>query len=426
MSEAAPSSARPFGRFERTLAWRYLRARREHGGASLISVISFVGIALAVAALIVTMSIMGGFRTTLINALVGGEEHVTVYIGDRATEDEALAFAEQVKTLSGIRSVSPILQTEVLVSANGAQTGARVRGVRPEDLAHYPTLTLDPDNGYGEGRNGGDTVLVGRFLAQRLGLIVGSRVTIFGAEGAATPVGSTGGRRKEYRVGGLIETGSVDLDSLYIFMPFEQAQLFFNQRGEVERLDVRLNDIYATQPAMTAIFGIAPFPIGLEDWQRRNGSFLGALRTERGVMRLIMLILITITALNIITGVVMLVKNKTRDIAILRTIGAGRNAILRIFVMIGATLGFAGALTGLSLGVLVVLNIDSVEWFLNTVTGAEIFPADIYRLDGLPAELDWAEALFTTAWAVTMSVLVALFPARAAARMDPVEALRFE
>ncbi|MEL6324484.1 MAG: ABC transporter permease [Pseudomonadota bacterium] len=420
------TTAQPFGRFERTLAWRYLRARREHGGASLISIISFVGIALAVAALIVTMSIMGGFRTTLINALVGGEEHVAVYIGDRASQDEALDIADIIREIDGIRSVSPSLQAEVLVAANGAQTGARVRGVRPEDLATYPSLDTSGFVGYGEGRFGGDTVLVGRFLANRLGLILGSRITIFGAAGAATPFGSTGGRKKEYRVGGLIDTGSVDLDSLYIFMPFEQAQLFFNEREQVQRLDVRLDDIYQSKEMMTEILRRLPLPASLDDWQQRNGSFLGALRTERGVMRLIMLILITITALNIITGVVMLVKNKTRDIAILRTIGTSRNAVLRIFVMIGATLGFAGALTGLALGVLIVVNIDSVEWFLNTVTGTEIFPADIYRLDGLPAELDWREALFTTAWAVAMSVLVTLFPARAAARMDPVEALRFE
>ncbi|MEO1475758.1 MAG: ABC transporter permease [Pseudomonadota bacterium] len=426
MSDAANVASSPFGRFERSLSWRYLRARREHGGASLISVISFVGIALAVAALIVTMSIMGGFRTTLINALVGGEEHIAIYIGDRATEEDALAFAETVRGLNGVRTVAPSLQAEVLVEGYGAQTGARVRGVRPEDLANYPALDLTTFTGYGEGRNGGNTVLVGKYLARRLGLIKGSPITIFGAQGPATPFGSAPGRKKEYVVGGFIDTGSVDLDNLYIFMPFDQAQLFFNEREQIQRLDVRIDDIYQSPEIMQQIFPLRTGPFGIDDWQQRNGSYLSALGTERGLMRLIMLILITITSLNIITGVVMLVKNKTRDIAILRTIGAGRNAIMRVFIMIGATLGLMGALTGLALGVLIVLNIDAVEAFLDFATGTTLFPADVYKLDGLPAELDWREAIFTTLWAVAMSILVTIWPARAAARMDPVEALRFE
>jgi len=385
-----------------------------------------VGIALAVAALIVTMSIMGGFRTTLINALVGGEEHIAIYIGDRATEEDALAFAETVRGLNGVRTVAPSLQAEVLVEGYGAQTGARVRGVRPEDLANYPALDLTTFTGYGEGRNGGNTVLVGKYLARRLGLIKGSPITIFGAQGPATPFGSAPGRKKEYVVGGFIDTGSVDLDNLYIFMPFDQAQLFFNEREQIQRLDVRIDDIYQSPEIMQQIFPLRTGPFGIDDWQQRNGSYLSALGTERGLMRLIMLILITITSLNIITGVVMLVKNKTRDIAILRTIGAGRNAIMRVFIMIGATLGLMGALTGLALGVLIVLNIDAVEAFLDFATGTTLFPADVYKLDGLPAELDWREAIFTTLWAVAMSILVTIWPARAAARMDPVEALRFE
>ncbi|MEM7006375.1 MAG: ABC transporter permease [Pseudomonadota bacterium] len=426
MSDVPMVASRPFGRFERSLSWRYLRARREHGGVSLVSIISFVGIALAVAALIVTMSIMGGFRSTLINALVGGEEHIAIYVGERASEEGALDFAEIVRGIDGVRTVAPSLQAEVLVEGYGATTGARIRGVRSEDLANYPALDLESFTGYGEGRNGGNTVLVGKYLARRLGLIKGSPITIFGAQGPATPFGSAPGRKKEYVVGGLIDTGSVDLDNLYIFMPFNQAQIFFNERDQVQRLDVRIDDIYDSPEIMRKIFPLRTGPFGMDDWQQRNGSYLGALGTERRLMGMIMLILITITSLNIITGVVMLVKNKTRDIAILRTIGAGRNAIMRVFIMIGATLGFAGAVTGLLVGVLIVLNIDAVEAFLDFATGTTLFPADVYKLDGLPAEINWLEAIGTTAWAVTMSILVTIWPARAAARMDPVEALRFE
>ncbi|MEL7452120.1 MAG: ABC transporter permease [Pseudomonadota bacterium] len=424
MSDLAGSASRPFGRFERSLAWRYLRARREHGGASLISIISFVGIALAVAALIVTMSLMSGFRTTLVTSLIGGQGHVFILTGD-VSQDEALAVADTVRGLDGISSVNPILEGQVLASANERQTGASVRGVRPQDLGIFPRLDEKDTEGFGEGRFGGNRVIVGSRLAARLGIGVGSRVTLISAASQATAFGPKL-NNKDYVVAGTLKTGSVDLDTIYIFMPFEQAQLFFNERDRVQVLDVRLDDYRATDQAKKAIEEATGRRFFLDDWKRRNAQYLGALQTERGVMRIIMLVLITITSLNIITGVVMLVKNKTRDIAILRTIGAGRNAILRVFLMIGGTLGFTGALTGLALGTLMIVNIDGVEGFLNGVTGSEIFPAEVYGLEGLPAELNWGEALFTTAWAVAMSVLVTIFPARAAARMDPVDALRFE
>ena len=423
MSEAL-STGKPFGRFERSLAWRYLRAKREHGGASLIAIISFVGIALAVAALIVTVSLMTGFRQTLVNSLIGGQGHIIVSTNDLPLEN-GLDLIEIINGLDGIESASPIIEEQVLVSAQSGQAGAAVRGVRPEDLSVYPSIEPGDIAGFGEGRKGGNTIIMGKALAARLGLGVGSRVTLLGAAGATTAFGSKP-TNKEYVIGGLLSTGSVELDSLYIFMPFEQAQLFFRHKGTVPLLDIRLDDYLATDVGKRAIAEATGNRFFLRDWKQHNAAFLGALQTESGVMRIIMLVLITITSLNIITGVVMLVKNKTRDIAILRTIGAGRGAVMRVFMTIGATLGFAGAMTGLVIGTLLVVNIDGVEWFLNTVTGGEVFPADVYGLEGLPAELDWATSLTTTAYAVVMSVLVSIPPARWAAKLDPVDALRFE
>ena len=417
-------SGRPFGRFERSLAWRYLRAKREHGGASMIAIISFVGIMLAVAALIVTMSLMTGFRQTLVNSLIGGQGHVIVSTHDLPQTD-ALELIDTINALDGISSASPIIEEQVLVSANGGQAGAAVRGVRPEDLSVYPSIAPEDTAGFGEGRKGGNTIIMGKALADRMGVGVGSRVTLLGAAGASTAFGSKP-TSKEYVVGGLLSTGSVDLDTLYVFMPFEQAQLFFRHKDRVPALDVRLDDYLATDEAKRAIADATGNRFYLRDWKQLNAAYLGALQNESGVMRIIMLVLITITSLNIITGVVMLVKNKTRDIAILRTIGTARSAIMRVFMMIGATLGFAGALTGMLVGILLVVNIDSVEWFLNTVTGAEIFPAEIYKVEGLPAVLDWGTALTTTAYAVVMAILVSIPPARWAAKLDPVDALRFE
>ena len=418
----------PFGTVERTLAWRYLRARRQHGGASLISIISFFGIMLAVMALIVIMSVMAGFRSTLLNALLGGQGHVFVQVQDYPADDVD-QLAQGILEVPGVVSASPIIEQQVLATTDYGRTGAIVRGVRAEDMDNLPYLegglAEAQAAGWGEGRNGGDVVMIGAFLASDLRIRPGDEITLIAPEGVAGPFGVTP-RSKTYTVGGTFTTGSVELDKLYILMPMQQSQLFFSKKGQYQLIDVRIDDPMRSEVAMRQINEATGGQYYLQDWKQQRASYFNALNVERGMMRVIMLILITITALNIITGVVMLVKNKTRDIAILRTIGTTRGAIMRIFIMIGAILGLMGALVGLTLGVLVVLNIDAVEDALSWVMRREIFAADVYGLDGLPAELDWGEALFTTLWAMSMSILVTLWPAWNAARLDPVEALRFE
>ncbi len=422
------ASAVPFGAVERTLAWRYLRARRAHGGVSLVSIISFVGIMLAVTALIVIMSVMSGFRSTLLNALLGGQGHVFVQVTDEPAAEIDL-IVRSLPQLEGIQAASPVIEEQVLASTDYAKIGAAVRGVRVEDLDHLPFFpggsAKASRDGFGQGRFGGDQIYVGRFLAADLGIAPGDRVTLIAPEGTKGPFGVTP-RRKAYTVADTFETGSVELDKLYMLMPMAQAQLFFNFSEGYEFIDVRLDDPMKTARARQAISQLIGNRFLLDDWQRQRAAYLGALNAERGMMRVIMLILITITALNIITGVVMLVKNKTRDIAILRTIGTSRGSVMRIFVMIGGLLGLAGALMGLLLGVTIVLNIGAVEDGISFILGRPIFPPDVYGLEGLPAELNWGEAIFTTLWAMAMSILVTLWPAWSAARLDPVEALRFE
>lgn len=425
---AAPAGrSSPFGRFERSLAWRYLRARRKDGGASLIAIISFTGIALAVTALIVTMSIMGGFRATLVKSLVGGKGHVLIGVG-QYPQDEVLALLDDLEAIDGIVSATPIVEGQVLAQGQRDTSGALVRGIRKDDLDVYPSLVDDAEaSGFGEGRKGGNKILVGKYLAEKLFFSpVGSDVTLISSASTPTVVGGTQARRKAYRAGATFQTGSVELDQIYIIMPLEQAQLFLGKKGRIDAIDIRLDDFEKTEEAIERLREILGQGIFITDWKSQNATYLGALQTERSVMRIILLVLITITSLNIITGVIMLVKNKARDIAILRTIGASRSAMMRVFMMIGASLGIAGALAGFAIGSAMIINISAIENGINLLIDGKVFPAEIYGLEGLPAELDLQEAIMTTAWAIMMSILVTIPPAWIAAKTDPVDALRFE
>ena len=437
---ASDKHTKPFGSFERSLAWRYLRARKEHGGVAMVAIISFIGIALAVAALIITMSIMSGFRTTLLDTLLGGKGEVYAFVEeyDNTQSDE---FAERIRGLEGVKSVHGMHEGQVLASSGNKSTGALVRLVRPADLDLY-RFVKDPEDrylaagtgedfravGFGEGRNGGNGIILGQYLASSLGVGKGSKVTLTSNARKTNPLGAPIPTNKAYTVIGIFRTGNVELDLGTIFMPLEQGELFFALNNGYTRLDIRLDDPMAVKAAREAINEELASSLLLDDWQEQRRSYLNALQIERTMMRLIMLVLITITALNIITGVVMLVKNKTRDVAILRTIGTSRGSVMRVFVMVGAVLGIAGALVGFLIGVAFVLNIGPIENFINWATpgDGEIFDAEVYGLDGLPAVLDWGEVLFTTGWAVAMSIVVTLWPAWRAAQMDPVDALRFE
>ena len=422
------SRATPFGHVERTLAWRYLRATRANGGVSVVSIVSFIGILLAVMALIVIMSVMSGFRATLLDAMLGGQGHVFVFTQDEPQEtiDE---LTLRIEALPEVDAAMPIIEQQVLATTDRRQSGAIVRGVRTEDLDNLPFLEGGADAarafGFGEGKNGGDTIMVGRFLAAELGLYPGDKLTLIAPNGIQGPFGVTP-RRKIYTVGRFFQTGSVELDQLYILMPLEQAQLFFGRKGVYDKIDLRIPEPMNTEPAEAAVQRAIDYQFPTQSWKVQREAYFNALNTERSMMMIIMLILIVITSLNIITGVVMLVKNKTSDIAILRTVGTSRGSIMRIFLMIGALLGLTGALLGAVLGVIMVMNINYVIDGIGVVIGRELFPPTVYGLDGLPAILNWGEVIFVTLWAMAMSMLVTIWPAWAAARLDPVEALRFE
>ncbi|MCA8899616.1 MAG: lipoprotein-releasing ABC transporter permease subunit [Hyphomonas sp.] len=424
-------AAGPFGKLERTLAWRYLRARREHGGASLISIISFIGIFFAVAALIITMSIMSGFRSTLLDALLGGQPHVYAVVNSY-TEAEAEDFARQIERVPGVTSVSPYIEEYVLVTANGRKTGAAVRALRAEDLKALPFLEDGGEHaieaGFGEGRNGGNVIMMGAFLAagrEGLGVRPGDQVEIITSQTNSGVMGATP-RSKTYTVGEIFSTGSVELDLAYIFMPMEQAQILFQQKGHYQMLDIRLKDPDKTHETMAGIAEATGNALYTFDWKSQRAAYFNALKVERTMVRLLVMVIMAIATLNIIVGVVMLVKNKARDIAILRTIGLGRGGVMRVFLMVGTVLGTLGALLGMGVGVLFILNIGAIEAFINFFIDGKVFDAETYGLDHLPAVLDWWDVISTGAYALLMSMAVSIIPAWWASRQDPVSALRFE
>jgi lipoprotein-releasing system permease protein len=420
--------ARPFGLWERMLASRYLRAKRSQGGVALISAISFIGIALAVAVLIIVMSVMNGFRVELLSRILGFNGHIYVTGGilDGPERDQAV---QRIRKLPQVIQVAPVIEAQAIAMGPSQITGAMVRGLKPEDLRTTRivsgNITHGSIKGYGQGEYGGDVVVVGERLAEAIGVKAGDPITLISPSGGATAFGGTP-LQKTYTVGATFVAGMSQYDQAYIFMPLEQAQLFFGRDGTVDAIEVRLKNPDSAIKLKPEVNRAAGPSALVTDWTQRDSSYWGALKVERNVMRLILLLVVAIAALNIISGLVMLVKNKGRDIAILRTMGAGQGSILRIFFMAGATIGALGTAAGLALGVLVSVYIDPIQSFVEWATGQAVFSSDVYFLSRLPAKVDWIEVSAIVAFSLGMSMLCTLPPSWRASRLDPVEALRYE
>ncbi|MDZ4762028.1 MAG: lipoprotein-releasing ABC transporter permease subunit [Alphaproteobacteria bacterium] len=425
---------KPFGQFERMLALRYLRAKREHGGLALISIVSVIGITLAVMALIVIMSIMNGFRLELLSKIIGFEPHA--YVDTRSLpQSDVEKLMSDLATRPEVVSVEPMIEATALASAYGRSEGIQIRGVRPEDLRANNLVVEGMRNLANRGRPPGaietfgaegplsKDVAVGAAFADALGLYVGDRLTLTQINGARTVLGQTP-RTRTFTVSAIFHVGNERYDRYSIFLPIDSAASFFSQDGGYPIVGVRIRDPDAVQPFAAALMSDGvPYT---QTWIDRNGTYVTALIVERNVMRLILLIVVGITSLNIITGVLMLVKNKARDVAILRTIGATRAGVVRVFLMTGSMLGSVGVIIGLTLGVLFCLYIAEIQHFLEGLFGFQLFPADVYMLDSIPAKLEPMEVVVVAIAAFLMSVATTLIPSMWASRLDPVEALRFQ
>jgi lipoprotein-releasing system permease protein len=417
-----------FGAWERLLAFRYLRAKRSQGGVALISVISFVGVMLAVAVLIIVMSVMNGFRAELLSRVLGVGAHVYVAGGVLANPGHE-AVAARLRKVPGVVQVTPVVEAQALAQGAGQISGAIVRGVSAGELKATKLVSSNIVSGslqgFGEGDYGGDLILVGDRLASQLGVRAGDPLTLVSPTGGATAFGSTI-QRKTYTVGGTFTVGVSEYDQAFIYMPLAQAQIFFGRDPLVDVIEVKLRNPDRAPQLKDEILKAAGPSALVTDWTQRNASFWDALKIERNVMRLILMLIVAIATLNIISGLVMLVKNKGRDIAILRTMGAGQGAVMRIFLMSGAAVGVLGALAGLALGIVFCAFIGQIQGVIEGVTGLTLFSSDVYYLSHLPAKIDWREVSLITGFALGMSVLVTLYPSWRASRLDPVEALRYE
>jgi len=420
--------SRPFSAWERSIAIRYLFTQRRNGGVALISVISFAAIALAVSALIITMSIMNGFRTELSSKILGFNGHAYITMPPMTPEAESEMLA-RIRRVPHVVQAFPVVESEAMVQGPATASGAVVRGLDPTDLGRLPIIAGNITNGtmkgFGDGESGGDRVLVGAKLADTLGVSSGDPISIISPNGAATIMGATP-TRKTYNIDGLFSVGMSEYDQTFIYMPLAQAQLLFGRDAAFDFIEINFDDPDRAHDLRNALEVAAGRGALVTDWTQKNRAYFTALAVERNVMRYIFMFIVALAALNIISGLVMLVKNKGRDIAILRTIGAGQGAILRIFFMAGATIGLAGTFSGLAVGVLFCLNIETIQRFVEWVSGVQVFNSDIYFLAHVPAKIDWGEVALVASWALGSSFLFTLLPAWRASKLDPVEAIRFE
>lgn len=422
----------PFSAFERMIAWRYLRARRAEGGVSVMTWISLVGIALAVFALVATLAVRAGFRAEFVDTILGANAHVTVYNAPIVTAggalsrviDDADEIAARIREVPGVTRAAPLIRGQVMASRDGRAAGVDVYGIAVDDLMTIPRVAR-PEQSRGDIARFDSGIAIGSGVARELNLAVGDRIRLISPEGAQTAFG-TAPRVSAYEVVYIFTAGRYDIDRTRVYMPFAEAQLYFNRDGVADEIEVMVADPERVDTLIMPILRAAGDRALTWTWRDSAGAFLRALEVEDNIMFVILSILVLVAAMNIVSGLIMLVKNKGRDIGILRTMGLSEGSILRIFFLCGAGVGLAGTAVGVLLGCLFALYIDPIFAAVNWAMGGGVWDPSIRGIYALPAELHLGDVLKAVGLSLALSFGVTLIPARRAARMNPVEALRYE
>jgi lipoprotein-releasing system permease protein len=423
-SLAEPTGTHPFSAFEWMLSLRYLRARRKEGFISVIAGFSFLGIMLGVATLIIVMAVMNGFRQELLSKILGLNGHLLIQPLESPLTDYA-DVSDRVSKVDGVYLAAPLVEGQALASSPFNASGVVVRGMRGADLMKLTQVSSNVKQGTLDGFDDGQGIAIGSRLAEQLSVRAGDNLTLVAPRGAVTPMGTTP-RIKAYKIAAVFEIGMSEYDSAFVFMPLTEAQAYFNRSGDVTAIEVYTNDPDNIDSFRKAVTAAAGRPIYMVDWRQRNATFFNALQVERNVMFLILTLIVLVAALNIVSGLIMLVKDKGSDIAILRTMGATQGSIMRVFLITGASIGIVGTVVGFLLGTVVCLNIEEIRRFLSWLTNTELFSPELYFLSQLPADMNVRETSAVVVMALGLSLLATLYPSWRAARLDPVEALRYE
>ncbi len=422
MSNSLLAPTRAFAPYEWGLAARILRAKRADGAVSIIAGFSFLGIMLGVATLIVVMAVMNGFRKELTTKILGVQGHVLMQPVDGSLNDWD-EVSQRLMKAKGVKLVVPYVEGQALASSPTRASGVLVRGMREAEIAKLPAFATSIVQGTLNGFDSSAGIVIGRRLAETMGLQVGDKLTLVSPRGAVTAFGTTP-RIKSYPITAIFALEMSEFDSVFAFLPLVEAQNYFSQTGTVSSIEVYLDNPDKVDDARVALMEAAQRPLMMLDWRQRNKTFFTALEVERNVMFIILTMIILVAALNIISGLIILVKDKSADIAILRTIGATRGAVLRIFFIAGSSIGVLGTLFGVGLGTLICYNVESIRQFVTWLSGTELFPAELYFLSRLPADMNGKEVLAVVVMALAISLLATLYPAWRAARLDPIQGLR--
>jgi len=422
----------PFSRFEWMIAWRYLRARKAEGGVSTMTWISLIGITLAVFALIATLAVRAGFRSEFVSTILGANAHVTVYQSGEISETGVIdrtikdfdAMAAKLRDVPGVTRAAPLVKGQVMGNLRSRNSGVEVFGMRAEDLAALPRIA-DPSTSDGDIGRYNEGIAIGSGVARELGARVGDRIKLISPNGVKTAFG-TSPRISSYEVVYIFSAGRYDIDRTRVYLPFSEAQLFFERDGVADEIEVMVAEPEKVEALAVPLMMAAGDRALVWTWKQASGGFLNALEVEDNVMFVILSILVLIATMNIVSGLIMLVKNKGRDIGILRTMGLTEGSVLRVFFICGAFTGVLGTVFGVALGCLFALYIDPIFSFVNVLLGGEAWDPSIRGIYRLPAKLEFGDVMSAMSLSLGLAFVVTIFPARRAARMNPVEALRYE